>query len=77
MAIDMAVSIEESLALSMRVNATRCVCASTIAMLIGTPISVAYSSAAFKAIDAPAWVSVGSETTALTFAAMIAWVLSG
>ena len=41
MAMEMAVSIEDSLALSWRVNCNRCVFASTMAMLIGTPISLA------------------------------------
>lgn len=40
-AIEMAVSMLESLALSMRVKARRCVCASTMAMLMGRSMEVA------------------------------------
>lgn len=66
-AIEMAVSIEECLAASMRVKARRCVCASTMAILIGTSVEVAYRSAACRAMEAPIWLSVGREIVAEVF----------
>lgn len=75
MAMEIAVSMDDSFALSMRVKVSRCVCASTMAMLIGTPSSVAYNKAACRARDAPLWVSVGSDTTAVeVFVIFPAWV---
>lgn len=41
MAMEIAVSILESLAVSCRIKDSRCVCASTMAMLIGRPSSEA------------------------------------
>lgn len=59
-----AASMLDSFADECRVKLRRCVCASTTAMLMGWPWSEAYCEAAWSAMVAPVWESVGRDTTA-------------